>query len=576
MSSTRYTVFQYFPGNVFNQANQGATEATTGPAYQCPWSQRAPQFQWKEPLQKQAYDAAITSCCNTPVTPFYSFPQYQIAGAAPKAQPCSQSAAKSSPWEKPCPGLTITTPGGGVAQFCGNALTYQYQFKVQCPQYCTDLPGLQTAGPQYKSYGTFAFVAKNDPWNSTFGYTPDQSLITSAYNTCAGTVAHTETYCGDKKLTWQINAGLGNEGGCYCDCCNTNGQFSAPSGTITAPSMTATFNLTYTIGGTAQITACRAGTLSGIVYPNIGTSFPLPWTSGPVYQGDSSAKTRYVTGTPGTIGSSGVPACCGATVTYSGNDGCGHNSTLSKVLAAPYSGSTWNYAAGTIFAESTSYNIVLSGACNLSPLASMTLGYTNLTTTGQGTVTTTTNQIQKITGGLTFSNSFAARGCCGSGAISASSNDGCNHTVTSPTWQVRRAVNGAAQIGAVLSCRQSGNYYYHNYVPLYCDGTQGTTWTQIGAPYTTVASCVTGISATSNPDITGSCNNYCGSYSGSGCCYYGNNGLTGTAFMAAVFCVNDTNWATSPVCCKIPASYRSNMGWVYQTGSYCCPGTSIN
>jgi hypothetical protein len=179
-------------------------------------------------------------------------------------------------------------------------------------------------------------------------------------------------------------------------------------------------------------------------------------------------------------------------------------------------------------------------------------------------------QMSRYLGALALNTDFACRGCCGNGQVGAYFNDGCNLTGTQ-YWDVRnRPSTGSTRVGTVFKAVQVGSNWRVYEAALRCDGAEGTSWTEFSATnYASQALCNAAFDAASDTVIAGACgsSSYCAS--AGTCCAYVNNGLTGSSFRAAIFCVNDSDYLTSPTCCTVP--YCGGAAWVYNSGGTCCP-----
>jgi hypothetical protein len=510
---------------------------------------------------KQHFDAANTTCCNQPVTPFYNKPQYAEQGAPMQATRCTKDEEVST-----CNQFELTALSG--TSVCAGSVHDIYDIRAFCPKICDDLRELGEGTSFTTAHGTvtLSVIERADEWQLSF--TPNAPTAQDHYDRCLGTRTYVEDICDGFELEWTLNAGLDSPNGCYCDCCGTNGKYSPPSGAISWATPSPTWNAAVSPGAITVI-ACRGGTLSGGANTYFGGYQSLSWLTGPSY--GSSGSDRYVTGTPNPVGDANHPACCGASITVTGTTGCGGYQTATRVVSRMPGSTYWDPSASTLYAGDVT-TIRAVGSCNTSAYRELIVeGDAGISTSGWGAVSyATVGEMRRGLGPLAFTNSFEYKGCCGYGQIGAAYNDGCGYTGTK-YWDVRNPSSSpSTTIGRVFRAQQVGLNYRVYATPLRCDGQEGGSWTEFSATnYASVADCNSAFDSASDSVITGACasSTYCPS--AATCCAYVNNGQSGAAFRAAIFCVNNSGWSTTPICCTVP--YWGGAAWVYNTSGTCCP-----
>jgi len=556
MPTNGYTAYQLYGNLQYQEAEQASVNAYTRNQLKCPHSQRGFSGSFDYYNQRSHFDAANTTCCNEQVRPFENKPQYSETTSPATARDCEKINC-----EEQCKRLSV-----GGQRFSGSCAdkTLTFVAKVMCPNLIPDLKG-KKKGSIDGDYGTWkinGLIGKN---MMQLAYTPKSELQEYLYDNCGGSATYTE-YLGRTKFSFTFRSGLDSPGGCYCDCCGDNGDFPPPTHLWTVSAMSATWENTLTLAGIVKLdSACKDGSISGSYYL-INGGGTLPWVSSPIYY--SNGSTRYIQGTPGTIGGSSNPACCGASVNYSGSDGCGWNGVTGFYVPRKPAYPNYTPAAGTLYAGSD-ITLQVTGACNKSGLASLTASGSGLIT-GSWSATDYSQDgiIKKMLHTLSFSESFQYKGCCGNGQISSNWNDGCNYT-GNRAWQVRNPASTPSTLrGVRYRINYHDSYYYVQRSGMRCDGASDGSWVDVtsAADADTAKSFIDEVGDATiqtdkaNPSL---CPGNCGRYT--------NNNLSGISFEAALFCLDNTGWQTIPICCTQP--FTLNGAWAKQASSTCCPNT---
>jgi len=559
MPDKGYSAYQLYSDIQYQEADKARAGAYTKSAYNCPHSQRAFLGSYDHYQQRTHFDAANTSCCNEPVRPFENKPQYTDTASPAQARDCEKINC-----EEKCTRLAV-----GGQRFAGSCAdsTLKLLARVRCPNLIPELKG-KKKGTIKGDYGTWRIDGLLGKDTLQLTYSPNSSIQQTLYNTCGGTESYTERL-GKTKFDFSFHSGLDSPSGCYCDCCGTNSEFTPPTHLWYVDSLTPTWGNTFDIPGTVKLdSACKDGSISGNVNYVVGGSVGLSWTEAPQYK--SEGYTRYWEGTPGVIGSSTQPACCGATTSYSGSDGCGWSGGTYRTLARMPLAPAFTPASGTLYAGSVA-TLQVTGACNQSSLASLSATGTGMNTaTWQATDKTTQNIIKKNLGSLAFLNSFQYKGCCGNGQIDSNWNDGCNQ-IGNRSWPVRNPASTASTLrGSIYRIYLSGGYYYVQRSGLRCDGVSDESWVDVTA-FNTIPEAIGYIDSAGDSQIINDSQEIAKCPANNVCSRYVNNGLSDINFQAAIYCVNNSGWQTTPICCTIP--FNSNGAWVYQNSSTCCSGS---
>jgi hypothetical protein len=401
-------------------------------------------------------------------------------------------------------------------------------------------------------------------------YVPDPAIISGWYDHCSGSRTLIEEFCGGFCVSFSLNAGLNFPGGCGCDCCGVHGSFLPPSMTLSFPQVANDWGNTITLTGlTVAGEGCSGGQITGS-YEGIGGQGSMPWAASTKYSGTSSSRTLYRRLT-GSIGSSGNFMCCGVDIRWSGTDGCGDGDNVAYGVASRINGHEMRPASGATLYENSGYTFSGSDACSFSSAANLGLSVDCLTNAA-GPLNRYNGYMTRTLGGpLHFSGTRACSGCCGSGAVYLSFSDGCGGQASS-SYHVSRGLGPGAYadtIGRSYKCERFyrtvppvGYYYRIARADLHCDGQAGSPSYPFVSYYYTLDECVSGISGADAMNLSGAggCANMSG---GAECCWYSDNGLSGTDFESRVAVVSSSK------CCNIETS---NSTWIFSgTGNACCP-----
>ena len=530
----------------YAEAVNAKVEAYTANSYQCPWSQRSPQFMFREFGLKQYYDAANTGCCDEQIRPFSAKPQYAEESAPMTPKECYRDVTLIGCSNLEAPHKTVD---GCASQ------NIETQFNVICPKLCEqfrDLDGGTISG----KYGRFELVGKETEEDWLIRYRVNSSEREEAFNTCAGEVTLRERYCEYGVVETRIKASLADPQGCYCDCCGLNGRFAGPTHEWVNTAIPSSSSAGVSVNPILS-TACKDGQISsgyGTWNDGLG-SMAFSWVTDSAYVSDGIS--HYVERLGG-IGDRDHPACCGFNYVLSGSDGCGWSGI--------YSGSVGRKAAAPVLSPSSGEwisggyrSVYLSGCCFDSNKLGISVSRSCLQDSNES-VSRVGDQLQ-WEALVQLINTRTCKGCCGNGTLSVSYNDGCNKT-GSGSINVRNTVDSGV-IGHVYRCALSDSKWVYQRVDLHCAGGLSSIWTDAGGNYGTLADCDTYLrqNAANNAKYQTGCN-------GKGCLYLTENGYTGTARRVAAICVKDDQ------CCKI-SGYSVNGEWILNGGDCCNKDGSI-
>ena len=524
----------------FGEAMNARVEAYTADSYQCPWSQRSPQFMFQEFGLKQYYDAANTGCCYERIRPFGSKPQYaeQTAPMTPKECFREITAIGCSNLEAPDKAID------GCAS--SDMMT---QFNVICPKLCDQVSNLTEASYAGK-YGKFSLVAKDTEEDWVIKYVLSADVRANAYNRCVGEIEYTEHYCEIGSIRSKVRASLSDPDGCYCDCCGTNGLFPAPTHQWQNQTIGASYANSVSVNPVLN-TACKNGAISNGVatWPDGLGNASFSWVTDSTYESDGVS--HYVQRL-GSIGDANHSVCCGFDYALTGYDGCSwsgvYSGTVARKAALPsLSPSSGEWITGSY------RNVYVNGSCVNSGKNSISVTRSCVEPSAEsvsksGETLTWGAQIN-LTPGHTCS------GCCGNGSLSVAYNDGCNKNGTG-TISVRQP-EVLSLAGHVYRCLSKVDGWYYGKVDLNCGGGETYLSDTVGGPYLTLSACDAVLRENAKGHAV-----YSSACAGKGCLWIGENGLTGSARRVATICVKDT------ACCKI-SSYGYLGEWVTNNGDCC-------
>ena len=530
----------------YSEAVNARVEAYTAESYQCPWSQRSPQFMFREFALKQYYDAANTGCCDERIRPFSSKAQYAEASAAMTPKECHRDLVAIG-----C--SSLEAPDKAIVGCAGSDL--ETQFNVVCPQMCEqfrDLPGTNLSG----KFGKFSLVVKTTSEDWLVRYKLNDEVRLDVFDRCLGEMTVKDIYCEYGVIETKIMASLADPDGCYCDCCGKNGRFTPPTHQWQNVSFGASSSSAIAVKPVLN-TACRDGKISsgyGSWSDGLG-SVGFSWVTDSMYKSDG---TQHYLERIGSIGDRDHPVCCGFNFALAGSDGCGWSGTYSGSVARGVGNPSPSPAAGSVISAGYYLDFSVSGVCINSNRVGISSSRNCLTLYGDETIKKSGDRITLTTNSV-FQAGHACSGCCGNGVLTISYNDGCNKT-GSVNYYARKEL-GTGYIGHAIRCKrvyEQGKYYYRpEYTELECQGGTSYYWTQAAyGPYEKVADCVASVK--NNKSF------YCGrsNCDGKGCCWYADNGYSDEFFNAVVVCVNDSK------CCRV-TGYDYNGQWVTK-GSDCC------
>ncbi len=551
MTSGRYTAYHIYQGLSFPEAQKAATWPYKLPEYQCPHSQRGYLFQFDNMVERNHFDAANTTCCDQPVMNFANKPQFSERSTPMTPQNCGARASVTQ-----CPNLDLYVSDPELTM-CGSGTTKTSQVRIKCPALCPELAATAGTGTIHGTYGEFAKKGRDQGDILLLEYTPYHEIVHGYYERCSGSGFFKESFCGGHTVSYSVQAGLNNPGGCGCDCCGVNGKFSPPVMHVTAPASVTGSSGTVTVSSTISGSgACSGGQISG-TYSGYGGSAAVTWGNTTQYHSDGT--TRFITRYPAYVNSALGSTCCGGTVNWTGYDGCGGSGQAQTTVQRAVPGSTLTPASGYQYLEGTSVTVYGSGACPEMPQADLDLT-TSCLTNNQFALQSGTGYVRRsLSGTLRFTATHACSGCCGKGEIWVDFNNGCSGQYQAH-YAVRRNTGGGS--GYTMKCVRvliSGQWRWKIYTATYsCTGSEGT-WQSGAVPFNDLTSCIQALDSPTDMDVSGQCYQF---VPAGGCCWYWNNGLTDSGFQAYVFQASGTQ------CCQIGTT---NGGWSISGQSNCCP-----
>ena len=529
----------------YSDAVNARVEAYTAETYQCPWSQRSPQFMFSEFGLKQYYDAANTGCCDERIRPFASKPQYAEVSAAMTPKDCFREVVSIGCTNLEAPDKSIHGCASSVLET---------QFNVVCPQMCEQFRDLASSKSVGK-HGEFSLVGKSTEEDWVVKYRLNDEVRQKVFDTCAGQTIVKDVYCEYGVIETKIMASLSDPDGCYCDCCGNNGVFAPPTHQWQNVNLGATLNSAIAVNPVLN-TACKDGKISagyGSWGDGVG-SMDVSWVTDTSYHSDG---VSHFIQRLGAIGDRDHSACCGFSFAFTGSDGCGWSGVYSGNVPRMTPLPSFSPAPGVSLGQY--YNtITLNGVCNDSNKAF--LNFTKSCIADRNEYYYKSGSTISWESSLNLMETAACNGCCGNGTLNATFNDGCNKT-GSASWFVRRPAGSVAIVGHVGKCALKDGFYEYYEAPLYCHGDMGS-FTRIMGKYANLASCDQALrgNVESRCSVSGGC-------SGKNCCYVVENGEIPSGRLIAAICVKGAV-AVNPVCCVI-GRYTYNGAW-FQKGSDCC------
>jgi len=453
----KYTGYQFYPDRQFNEAVDARTPAYTQRQYQCPHSSRTYQFAAEDTPARQHYDAAVTTCCNEPVRPFSVHPQYEELDRPMRAKDCRDPLVGAA-----CNTFFISSPPPPVLP----ALTAPQISGIQvgCLQRCGDdgFGSLQWEQSWKAEYGTFVMRARTTE-RSVVDYhgTNDPDF----HNRCGGTTVKRENVCGGREaVRWTIKA---EYGGSYpCDCCNTNGQGITPNPNISYSLPAPTWKNNATVGNVTVNETCSGAGLSATW---AGSSGSIVWDPSPSYHYNANI-SRYTQGYLHFIGDSSDPVCCGGTLAFSFNNGCGWSKTSSGTIAPKLQNSVLTPVSGTEVFHNQASVFKIDDACSYAGAANLWLSSSECLNSFWAGGLNRVDGVFTRTAQPVITSGECSR-CCGRASASVGGNNGCGGQV-SGSYPVRSKQESGSteQVGRVWRC----NGQNLEYAPMRCNGSVDT------------------------------------------------------------------------------------------------------
>jgi hypothetical protein len=508
-------------------------------------------------VERTHFDAANTTCCDQPVVNFHNKPQYAEASKPMNPKDC---AARVSAPE--CSVLDVAVESSH--SLCANEDARLTRIRIACASLCPELSAIAGGGTVRGEFGTFKVIGA-DPGNVLIvEYSPAPDLLQGWYEGCSGVGSITEQFCGGHTLSYTLKAGLDYPDGCGCDCCGLGSGIAPPAMGLIAPgsigsNWSNTLSLGFTVSGDE---ACDNGVINGTFYGSGGAT-PVVWSAPTDYHGGPGV--RYVTRAPVSAGAANNPTCCGGSIQWSGTDGCGGGAGSNTSVNSPLSDSQIYMApaavSGNVVRPGTASYVSGWQACSYSTSVNLSVS-TNCLSTSVGGIEVSDAKVSRYLGLLNFSGTHNCSGCCGKGGLSVSFSNGCGVS-RSGDYLVRRIYSDNNQVGYKYRCGLSGSNYKIIRNDITCWGHSGSDTYPIGGYYALVDDCVASISGANAINISGAggCN---GGLSGSlDCCFYSDNGLSGTSFVSRIVSIKGER------CCEMETS---NGAWVNSgAGQPCCP-----
>lgn len=567
------SAYHLYGSRPFQEANKAAVNPYRSAAYKCSHSQRTYAPNLRNQAQRNHFDAANTSCCGEGARPLGNKPAYKGA-----YRPMAPTDCKKQTNFGGCTTPQIAPPKG-LRRCAGNATQFG-TFWGRCPQADEGLSRLVKQGSIAGDWGTWYYRGDRSETDILIEYDVATKTRHDHYSQCLGTKTYTEKL-GQMVLSYTYQASLDpdSHGGCYCDCCGDNGQFSAPTSPTNINQSGGDYdpdwaNTISSIGGTVEANpACNGGTLSGTWHPTIGGgSATISWTVTPAY--DSNGAYRKVVGTPGALnGSASNCACCGGYVRYNATDGCGESGYKDVTVTKSPSGNPTNVGrvtGGSPIYEGTNYTMKAENCCANCDTSFITYSDDCVDTDPGATYKHDADEIRRTTGDLAFdlTGSFACRACCGNGTLTVTANNGCGQTASTNITVNRPETTTAGDIiGYRYKCVLSGSWYVQEIARL-CRNADSGSWSSLSTtncgPFPTETDCLNAINAGNTACISERCqqNPTGGSNDCNTCCYYSNNNQASTSFRAMIFC-----WYGNKCCYK---PYTSNVSFNNGSGASCC------
>jgi len=582
MSKGRYTGYQFFQQQAFQEAESGRTHPYTTSAYGCPWSQRAYLFHFEDYQQRTQFDAANTSCCSDPVRPFHYKPQYADQGKPMVATDCDAKVQVAG-----C--NVVKTADQGVGPCASSAgAGVQTGILIRCPTACPDL-GEAQAGRRIRGvHGDFVYVNTPNPDVIQLQYYPDASVLIGAWGDCA-TRTYVEMLCGELPVTITISAGVTKPNGCYCDCCAHLTESHSSTGVGPCVRESGGWgNRIYCSGGGGVSPVCSGDGENLAIYwtsEDYAAGLAHTWESPPILYPYGSAGWKIGSGVPGWAGDGDQSFCCGLSGKHCVSQGCGYGSVcLPQNWGAKKPTSCEIYASGSVDRTYYSGDVVqefttlrpgqrypMSGwqACSFANKALLDFRGWNCLEDTFGSLEREIAKVVRSTGDIQLQTGRCAE-CCGFGSFTAWFNNGCDDVV-SRRIMVRDEMasgNGDLQVGRVLKCTATGNpgEYKVQEAPLRCNGSNGA-FTDGAFSYvpagTGIENCNAAIGSGAEIIRYDSWpQKACLSGTHPSCCYYSQNGESGSGFRAYIWQIS------GHVCC--PDIPRVAGYYVRQEGA-CCP-----
>jgi hypothetical protein len=467
----RYTGYQYFPDRQFNEATNARAPAYTQPEYQCPHSSRTYQFAFEDTPARQHYDAAVTTCCDSPVRPFDVHPQYEEQDAPMRAQDCARPDRPGA-----CNTFFLKQTGSQGPFKAKNSFTITGN-QVGCLAQCQDSFGeLASKNSVPGQHGTFSVRGRTQAVAVVdFHGRADLEF----FNRCGGTDYRHESVCEDRgRVSWAVRADFGTS---YpCDCCNESGgnPFGKPYAKVSWAVPPATWQNEADVGNVRVSETCSGAKLSA----SFAGSGAVRWSSGPGYH-YSGNQARYTEGHLH-VGNAGTPACCGGYIGLGWDNGCGDSSSGGASMSGRIQSSALTPVSGTEFVENQSVDFKIDDACSYANDA-------RFWHDGSSCVEENYFGLARYDGYLIghytaqTENSSVCRRCCGRGVLRIAGNNGCWDLPTN-TYHVRyrQPPTAGAKVGWDWEVVNATGSWETRKTELGCDGSHGA--------YTTVHWCSTG------------------------------------------------------------------------------------
>lgn len=570
----RYTAQHLYPNRSYPEANSGATHPYRTAAYDCQWSQRSYLFQFDSYQQRIQFDAANTSCCSDPVRPFDQKPQYAEQMNPPRVTDCDARVVVGG-----CNIIELTDAGKGpCGSFAGTGA--QTGILIKCPSVCIDLVQAQAGQVVRGLYGQFEYVGDLGQDYQEFRYVPDSDYLSDAYSNCES-ITLVEMLCGELPVTITITAGPLKPNGCDCDCC---GNLPVTGGLNTGSCVgeSGGWSNRARCSGAQTTHHCSGQGEALDVYWIPGV--PHTWEVGPnLFASDG---WWALSGDPGWVGDGDYPVCCGLSGSGVGNRGCSEGDIVSGITFGTKQPQSWNifaeygelrpyYSGGGVsnfitipYVTAVERHVSGYHACSWATKAALEIsGWTGLDAT-YGALERLPVRLVRSLGNLAYDSDRNGQ-CCGFGHFDLHFNNGCDDVDDERIVIQRNATSGGATIGRAFRCNSGAGWVVQE-TTLYCSGIDETGWGSDSTPWsipapTTIDECneVLGSGSGAFWDYGSLWGRGCQAAADPNCCYYSQNGVSGSGFRALLW----QGMGTDKCCWEVP---RVAGHYIRESGD-CCP-----